>query len=201
MVVTGADDYIIKGHITRLGTAITTALERRLVLKSKKEAEENVHILLRVVEQNPVSIMLTDINGNIEYVNPKFSELTGYSKKDVLGKNARILKSGNQNSEEYKELWETIKSAKDWRGEFQNRKKNGEIYYESALIAPIIDGKGKITHFLAIKEDITDRKISEEIIRNYNLNLEKTVKERTAELERAKEQAEIGRQSQELFSA
>ena len=189
-VNSGADDYIIKGHITRIGIAIKTAIEKRLILKSKKEAEEKVHILLSAIEQNPVTIMVTDTRGNIEYVNPKFTSLTGYNKDEVLGKNARILKSETKNHEYYSILWQTINSGKEWRGEFQNQKKNGELYVESALISPIKDIKGEITHFIAVKEDITDKKVSEELIKNYSLHLEETVKFRTIELELAKDLAE-----------
>ncbi len=186
----GADDYIIKGHIGRLGTAINTALEKKEILLQKKEAEQRLSILSRAVEQNPASIVLTDIDGNIEYVNPKFTELTGYSEKEILGENPRFLKSKNTSPEAYKELWQTITSGKEWQGEFQNRKKNGDVYFESALISPIADESGKITHFLAVKEDITERKIAEEVLRNYGFHLEETVKKRTTELELAKDRAE-----------
>lgn len=186
----GADDYLIKGHIGRLGTAIRIACEKREIIKQKIETEQRLSILSRAVEQNPASIVLTDINGNIEYVNPKFTELTGYSENEILGENPRILKSNVATTEEYKDLWKTITSGKEWRGEFQNRKKNGDVYFESALISPIADENGRITHFLAVKEDITERKVAEEVLRNYGLRLEETVKKRTTELELAKDRAE-----------
>jgi two-component system, sensor histidine kinase and response regulator len=190
MVDSGADDYIIKGHITRIGAAIEAAVEKRLILKRKTEAEEKVYILLRAIEQNPVSILLTDINGNIEYVNPKFTWLTGYAENEVLGKNPRILKSGTKSPDYYKNLWETITAGKEWYGEFENRKKNGATYFESALISPITNEKGNITHFLAVKEDITEKKAADEVIRNYSINLEDIVKKRTIELEMARDRAE-----------
>jgi PAS domain S-box-containing protein len=186
----GADDYLIKGHIGRLGTAVKTALDKKEIIRQKKEAEQRLTILSRAVEQNPASIVLTDIKGNIEYVNPKFTELTGYSEIEILGKNPKILKTDESKSEDFKILWETITSGKEWRGEFQNRKKNGDIYFESALISPIADENGNITHFLAVKEDITERKVAEEVLRNYGLHLEETVKKRTTELELAKDKAE-----------
>ena len=160
----GADDYVIKEHISRIGPAIKTAIEKKEIIRLKNTAEEKLKILQRAVEQNPASIIITDIKGEIEYVNPKFTELTGYSQNEALGQNPRILKSGTTTSEEYKRLWDAITSGKEWYGEFQNRKKNGEIYFESASISPITDEKGNITHFLAVKEDITERKRAEEAL-------------------------------------
>lgn len=161
----GADDYIIKEHITRLGLAIKTAMDKKEIIRSKKEADERLKVLSHAVEQNPASIIITDIHGTIEYINPKFTRLTGYSLDEVIGTNPRILKSGNTTPEEYKHIWEVITSGREWHGEFQNRKKNGEFYFESASISPITDDKGIITHFLAVKEDITHRKrIEEELV-------------------------------------
>jgi len=132
------------------------------LIEDRKFAEEEILKLSKAVEQNPASIVITDINGDIEYVNPKFCNLTGYTKEEVLGQNPRILKSNNIPHEFFKKLWDTILSGKEWNGELQNRKKNGEIYWESALISPIIDDNAQITHFIAIKEDITGRKKAEE---------------------------------------
>lgn len=122
------------------------------------EAEEKVMLLSRAVENSPASIMITDAEGNIEYVNKKFIELTGYALDELIGKNPRLLKSGEKSEEDYKTLWETIKSGKEWRGEFHNKKKNGELYWESASIVQVKNGK---TFFLAVKEDITERKKNE----------------------------------------
>ncbi|HOV14231.1 MAG TPA: ATP-binding protein, partial [Spirochaetota bacterium] len=106
--------------------------------------------------------VITDTKGNIEYVNPKFTQITGYTKEEALGKNPRILKSGTQPLSFYKNLWETITSGKEWRGEFHNKKKNGEFFWELASISPIRNYEGNITHYLAIKENITERKQIEE---------------------------------------
>ena len=122
-------------------------------------------ILSHAVEQSPCSIVITNTKGIIEYVNPKFTQITGYDIDEVLGQNPRILKSGEKNPEDYSQLWQTISSGKDWRGEFHNRKKNGELYWEFASISPITDASGTITHFIAIKEDITHRKELEEKLR------------------------------------
>lgn len=164
----GADDYILKEHIARIGAAIKQAIE-------KKEADQELRILSRAVEQNPASIIITDINGNIEYVNQKFTHLTGYDFKEVLGKNPRILKSGYTSKEEYTRLWNYILAGEEWFGEFQNRKKNGDVYFESALIAPIANDKGIVTHFLAVKEDITERKRAEMTLQESEMLLRKAL--------------------------
>jgi PAS domain S-box-containing protein len=117
-----------------------------------------VRKLSRAVEQSPAAIVITNPNGEIEYVNPKFTQTTCYTLAEAVGKNPRILKSGHTTQQEYQQLWDTISSGGEWRGVFQNRKKNGDLYWESATIAPIWDQNGAITHFLAVKEDITERK-------------------------------------------
>jgi PAS domain S-box-containing protein len=154
----GADDYVIKEHISRIGSAILTSLEKKEIIRARNKAEEELKILSRAIEQSPVSIMLTNTRGEIKYVNPKFTELTGYPPREVLGKKPGILQSGFASMEEYRELWSSISAGHEWRGEFRNKKKNGEIYFESALISPVMDEEGKISHFLAIKEDITEKK-------------------------------------------
>jgi len=123
-----------------------------------KQMDEELRKLSLAVEQSPVSIVITDIKGNIEYVNPKFTELTGYTYNEVIGKNPRILKSGEYTPKFYKELWDTITSGKEWRGELHNKKKNGELYWEHASISPIKDKEGVITHYLGVMEDITEIK-------------------------------------------
>jgi PAS domain S-box-containing protein len=120
--------------------------------------------LSEAVEQSPVTVMITDKNGTIEYVNPSFSEVTGYSTKEAIGQNPRILKSGTHPNSFYKELWDTILSGKTWRGEILNRKKNDEEFWESTSISAIKNDEGEITHFVAVKQDITDRKKAEQAI-------------------------------------
>jgi PAS domain S-box-containing protein len=124
----------------------------------KKEEEMEKRMLLRAVEQSSAAIEITDINGVISYVNPRFTEITGYTRQEVLGKKSNILKSNLTPQENYRKLWRTISAGKDWHGELYNRKKNGELYWDSTLISPIKDTQGNITHFVAIKEDITQRK-------------------------------------------
>jgi PAS domain S-box-containing protein len=130
-------------------------------ITERKQIESELRKLSRAVEQSPNSIMITNIFGDLEYVNPRFTELTGYTFEEVIGKNPRFLKSGEMPGNGYKKLWNTLIHNETWRGEFHNRKKDGELYWESVSISPIIDSQGKITHFLAIKEDITDKKKTE----------------------------------------
>ena len=143
-------------------------------ISNQKVAEANLRKLSQAVEQSPASIVITDIKGNIEYVNPKFSLVTGYSFQEVLGKNPRVLKSGEMSAEVYKEMWQTISSGREWTGEFHNKKKNGELYWERAAISPIIDSNGVITNYLAVKEDITQGKQREEVIRESERLLKET---------------------------
>jgi len=123
-----------------------------------KKAESKVKLLNRAIEQNPVTVVITDIDGNIEYVNPKFTEVTGYTIDEVKGKNPRILQSGKHTKEFYTVLWDTILAGKEWSGEFQNKKKNGDTYWESALISSILNSQGEISNFVGVKEDITEKK-------------------------------------------
>lgn len=135
-------------------------------LSERKRAEEHLRQLSVAVEQSPSSIIITNTSGVIEYANPYFSLLTGYLPDEVIGKNPRILKTGETSPEEYKDLWDTILSGGVWRGEFRNRKKNGDLYWERALIAPIRDEQDTITHFICIKEDITGYKQLENQLRH-----------------------------------
>jgi PAS domain S-box-containing protein len=117
--------------------------------------------LSQAVEQSPASVVITDTQGNIEYVNSKFMQVTGYSAEEVLGKNPRILKSGETRREEYEAMWNTIRAGGEWRCEFHNLRKNDEMFIEAASISPIKGTDGAITHFVAVKEDITERKVME----------------------------------------
>jgi PAS domain S-box-containing protein len=135
-------------------------LER--ALEKKEIAEAAFLVIIRATEQSPASVVVTDIDGNIEFVNPRFTQITGYALEEVLGQNPRVLKSGHTPPEEYKRLWETITSGGSWRGELLNKKKNGESYWEAASISPAKDADGNIAHFVGVKEDITDRKHAEE---------------------------------------
>lgn len=156
--------------------AIPTIYEHKVAVQvivhditERKRTQEKIRQLSQAVEQSPVSIVITNTKGEIEYANPKFTETTGYSLNEVIGQNPRFLKSGQTTPEEYKELWQTIAAGKEWHGEFENKKKNGELYWESASISPIVNAQGQSTHYIAIKEDITHRKnIDLELIKAKN---------------------------------
>ncbi|MFO7831259.1 MAG: EAL domain-containing protein [Desulfuromonadaceae bacterium] len=130
-------------------------------ISTRREVEDQLRKLSRAVEQSPNAIIVTDINGTIEYVNSTFTRHTGYSVSEAIGENPRILNSGSAPKEYFQTLWNTILNGYDWRGEFRNRKKDGELFWEYALISPLKDARGLVTHFVAVKQDITERKLAE----------------------------------------
>ena len=137
------------------------------VLKDITEIEKmnkDLRWLRRAINHSPVSIVITDTEGNIEFSNPFFTQATGYTKEEVLGKNPSLLKSGEQGLDFYKNLWETIKSGNTWEGEFHNKKKDGTLFWEKATIAPVKNKKGEIISYIAIKEEITKQKTDAEEI-------------------------------------
>jgi PAS domain S-box-containing protein len=156
--------------LDKMGEKIASQMRsiRKLNEDLEKRVEERtveLRKLSRATENSPDSVVVTDKNGTIEYVNPTFSDVTGYSAKEAIGQNPRILKSGNHPDSFYKDLWDTILSGKTWRGELLNRKKNAEEFWESTSISAIKNEEGEITHFVAVKQDITDRKQAEQAIR------------------------------------
>lgn len=138
---------------------LETVANQLSVFIERKRIEENTLKLSKAIEQSPSSIIITNTEGTIEYINPKFTEITGYTYNEAVGQNPRMLKSGTHDKSYYEALWNTILSGKDWRGEFHNRKKSGELYWEEAVISPIFNENGEITHFIAVKEDITEKKL------------------------------------------
>ena len=125
---------------------------------SLHEAAERMRIFSLAAEQSPVSIIIANAAGDIEYVNPKFTATTGYSRDEVIGKNPRLLKSGEMPPEGYRAMWTELTSGREWRGEFHNRHKDGSLFWESAVITPVQDSEGKVSHYFAVKEDITENK-------------------------------------------
>ncbi|MCH8942068.1 MAG: PAS domain S-box protein [Bacteroidetes bacterium] len=135
-------------------------------ITNRKIAEKKILQLSRGLEQSPAMVTITDTDGIIEYSNPKVTEITGYTAEELLGKNVNILQSGQTSKETYEELWDTILQGKVWKGEILNKKKNGELYWDSEIIAPIIDNEGNIINFITIREDITEKKkMTEELIK------------------------------------
>ncbi len=139
-------------------TAFHDITERKRTEQALRKSEEKARQLSTAVEQSPASIVITGIDGAIEYVNPKFVDTTGYSFEEVIGQNPRILKSGTMAQDVYVEIWETLAKGRAWKGELHNRCKNGELIWESASISPIRNVDEQITHYVAVKEDVTERK-------------------------------------------
>lgn len=137
-----------------------------LVGNVTKEDEKDglIHRLFRGIQCSPASVIITDKDGLIEYVNPKFEKRTGYKMEEIKGKNPRILQSGEMPVKGYENLWATILSGQDWQGQFHNKDKDGNLYWECATISPIRNAEGETTHFIAIKEDITELKNTEEAL-------------------------------------
>jgi PAS domain S-box-containing protein len=127
-------------------------------ITEKLQLDEQIRKMSRAVEQSPATIVITDVHGDIEYVNPKFTETSGYAAAEAIGQNPRVLKSGEMSKDGYDELWAAISSGREWRGELHNRRKDGTLYWEFASISPLTDKQGKIAGYLAIKEDISERK-------------------------------------------
>jgi PAS domain S-box-containing protein len=141
-------------------------------ITAEREQELELLKLSRAIEASPTSVVITDLEGTIEYVNPIFEELTGYTSEEILGQNPRILKSDRTPSETYNDLWNSLTVGKVWHGRFVNRKKTGELYWEEASISPVFDSDGEVTHYVAVKEDITRNVIAEEKLQLSNQDLE-----------------------------
>lgn len=171
MMKAGAHDYLKKNDLARLAPAVQRELEQTEERRKKKLAEQTLKKISRAVEASPVCIIIADAQGLIEYVNPKFTELTGYEFEEARGKPTSMLKSGQTPPEAYEELWKTIRAGNEWKGELLNRKKNGETYWEKISISSVADEKGSITHFVALSEDVTERKAADEQIRRLNAEL------------------------------
>jgi PAS domain S-box-containing protein len=141
-------------------------------LRQREAAEAELRRIVRAVEQSASIVVITDAAGGIEYVNPKFTEVTGYTAAEVRGRNPRILKSGHTPAEGYAHLWATLAAGREWRGEFRNRRKDGTLYWEAASISPVRDAAGIVTHYVGVKEDITARKAADAALRRYASHLE-----------------------------
>ncbi|OIQ98498.1 cyclic di-GMP phosphodiesterase Gmr [mine drainage metagenome] len=157
----GMTDFILKDHFARLPSAIKRALDEADEHRARQAAETELHKLAQAVEQSPESIAITDLYANIEYVNESFVRNAGYSREELIGQNQRMLQSGNTSQSVYDELWKDLKEGKTWKGEFYNQRKDGSEYIEHAIISPIRQPDGRITHYVAIREDITEKKRAE----------------------------------------
>ena len=150
-----------------------------LDITERVKIENSLRKLSKAVEQSSASVLVTDIDGNIEYVNPTFTQITGYERNEALNNNPRFLKSNLTSIEHYKEMWDTIKSGNNWKGEILNKRKNGELYWEYNTISPIKNETGEITHFVAVKEDVTEQKKMIEELQTAKVAAEKANKLKT----------------------
>ena len=161
----GADDVISADAQEAMELAlvrVTQSLER---LATARLREAQTQLFHAAIEQSPVSVVITDADANIRYVNPAFSQSTGYSRDEALGQNPRLLKSGELTSESYQSFWDTLSAGQSWAGEFHNKRKDGILVLERAHVAPVRNDIGLITHYLAVKEDITASKANAQALR------------------------------------
>jgi diguanylate cyclase (GGDEF)-like protein/PAS domain S-box-containing protein len=159
----GINQYVQKPvDFSQLATAIETCSNYVLLKRKLQQQEDRIQMLSQAVEQAPAPVMITSLNGSIEYVNSMFCRLTGYQAAEVLGRNPNLLKSGLNQAGIYTELWETILSGKEWKGELANKRKNGSVYWEMVKISPLRDAQNNVTGFLKVSQDISERKQYEE---------------------------------------
>ena len=183
----GVNQYVIKPiENSILFTALEKCIDAISLKRQVNRQQQFIRKLSRAVDKSPSMVMITDAHGVIEYVNPKFCAVTGYQLEEVVGNNPRMFKSGTTPDAVYRELWETILSGGEWHGDIANRNKNGDLYWEHMSISSIPADDGTVSHFVAVKEDITERKNTEEEIARLNARL----MERAAELDEANQELE-----------
>ena len=154
--------YLSIGEIWLKGTRYFVGVTHDLT--RLKRAEDRLLTLSAAVEQSPIAVMIANKDGEIEYVNSRFATLTGYQPHELIGENPRMLQSKRTESDQYRRLWESIRAGVEWRGQIQDRRKDGELYWASEIITPLRDAAGEITHFLAIQQDITEQKRDKEAL-------------------------------------
>ncbi|MFZ5967118.1 MAG: PAS domain S-box protein [Bacillota bacterium] len=169
------ENSILYGEMGKLLENYRQIMEEEIT--KRKQTDEEINKLLSAVEHCPSIVIITNAHGEIQYVNPKLTEVMGYEYKEVVGKTPRIFKSGNHSKSFYRDFWNTILSGEEWRGEIQNRKKNGEIYWEWESVSSLKDNKGQIKYFIVVKEDITEKKMISMQLENKNIELQKTLEE------------------------
>ena len=181
----GARDYLTK-NLQFMDNIINTIKRVGREIENEKRLQNvgnSLKDLATILEQSPITVVITDIEGKIEYVNPKFTDITGYSYEEAIGKNPRFLKSGKMDTKEYADMWDTIREGNVWSGEFLNKRKDGSLYWERASISPLRNADGEIIRFVAMKEDIS------------------MIKKAEQELVRAKEDAVLANKAKSIFLA
>ena len=194
----GTDRYI---RFMAVGLRDDRLLVTMQDITDRKRTMEQLKKVSLAVEQSPGSVIITNLKGEIEYVNQAFVRATGYAPHEVIGKSPRILKSGKTPQANYDNLWQNVSNGHTWKGEFYNRRKDGTEYVEFALIAPLRQDDGKVTHYVGVQEDITEKKRLGQELDSYRGHLEQLVEQRTSELEAAKSQADAANQAKSAFLA
>ena len=162
----GAADYLLKDRLARLGPAVAQAVERRRLRQEKHKTAERLHLQSAALEATANAILITDRDGRIAWVNPAFALLTGYTLEEIRGEKASVLKSGRHSAAFYRMLWATILSGQVWHGEVINRRKDGSLYTEEMTITPVRDHEGAVSHFIGVKQDVSERRRSEATLRD-----------------------------------
>lgn len=189
--IVGYETYEYEARMVAISDTKVLRLIRDIT--DRRKVEREIKKLTIAIEQSPVAIIITDVTGKLEYMSPAFLTMTGYTYEELYQKPIGIIKSGMTERSVYDNLWKTISAGKNWQNEWRNRRKNGEIFWENISITPILDEKGKIRNFLAVKQDITERKNYEEEIIQLNQNLEERIQKRTRELEDSNRELELAR--------
>jgi PAS domain S-box-containing protein len=184
-----------------LAEADTMRLTLLNMLEDQQQIESQLRQLSQAVEQSPVAVAITDTEARIEYVNQAFVDVSGYSFDELRGQNPSMLQSGLTPKMQYEAMWAALQRGESWSGQLINRKKNGDVYYEFAVISPIRQPDGRLTHYLAVKQDVTERKHIVEELEQHRHHLEVLVKQRTAELETAMAAAEVANRAKSAFLA
>lgn len=203
-VVRGGEAIPVETSVTRLREADGKDSGQIAVVRDitqRLAAERELRKLSLAVEQSPESVVITDLEGRIDYVNEGFVQATGYHREDVIGRNPRILQSGRTPPETYIALWDALSRGRSWKGEFYNRRKDGSEYVEFAIVTPLSQPDGLISHYVAVKEDITERKRLRIELDRHQQHLEELVESRTLELSTARREAEAANQAKSSFLA
>lgn len=197
----GSEISVFSSHVIQQGGSGAELYCIDIDLTEHKKAKAKLEQLALAVEQSPESIVITNARAEIEYVNAAFTETTGYTQEEVLGKNPNILHSGKTPTENYQEMWANLANGKPWKGEFFNKRKDGTEYLEFAILTPLRSASGEITHYVAIKEDITEKKRIGLELDAHRDHLEELVATRTSELEEARKHADAANAAKSAFLA
>jgi PAS domain S-box-containing protein len=196
-----AFDEDVQQLLERMAMDISFALDNFAREAERSAAEQDLRKLMLALEQSPESIAITNLDAEIEYVNEAFLRNTGYTRDEVLGQNPRIVQSGRTPKSTYEAMWQTLLEGRSWKGEFINKRKDGSEFVEFAIVTPLRQADGRVTHYVAVKEDITEKKRIAGELDEHRHHLEEQVQKRTLELAAAREQAESASRAKSAFLA